>query len=181
MKNNHIKGDDARVNDRIRVPKVRLIKDEQNLGIVDTFHAKALAKEAGLDLVEVAPNARPPVVRIMDYGKYKYEQQKKKKTQQSSGHKVKLKEIKFGPAIGDGDLDTKIKRAQEFLADGMKVQLTLFFKKRQNAHRDLGFEVMRKFIDRLHSAGLCLVEEQPRLEGQNIRCKLEPPRNQNEH
>ncbi len=175
--NNNKNGDLVRVNDRIRIPKVRLIKDEENLGVVDVGVAKAMAKEAGLDLVEVSPNARPPVCRIMDYGKFKYEQQKKKKKCQSSG--VKTKEIKFGPAIGEGDLETKVNHAKEFLEDGMKVQLTLFFKKRQNAHRDLGFEVMKKFVDKLHSSGLCTIEQQPKLEGSNIRCKLEPVRNKN--
>lgn len=164
----------VRINHQIRVPKVRVIHGEQNLGVLSTDEAREIARRAELDLVEIAPQSKPPVCKIMDYGKYKYEQNKKDKKQTS--FKSKIKEIRFGPAIGEGDLETKVNQANKFLEEGLKVQLTLVFKRRQNAHKDLGFEVMNSFITALNVKGLCSIEQQPRLEGKSIHCRLEPKR-----
>lgn len=161
----------TRINHRIRVPQVRLIKDGVNMGVIDTYKAKAIAQEAGLDLVEVSPNAKPPVCSIMDYGKYRYEQQKKEKKKKETSSVVKIKEIKLSPAIGKGDLVTKANRARDFIEDGMKVQLTLRFKKRQNAHKDVGFEVIKDFMKELED--LATIEMAPKLEGNCIRCRIE--------
>lgn len=159
----------ARTNNQIKVPKVRLIKDGENLGIMDTYKAKSIAINAGLDLVEVSANAKPPVCSIMDYGKYKFEQQKREKKKESSV--VKIKEIKLSPVIGQSDLEVKIKKAREFIESGMKVQITLRFKKRQNAHKEMGFGVIKDFLKGLED--ISTVEFSPKLEGSCIRCRIE--------
>lgn len=160
-----------KINSQIKVPKVRLIKNGENLGVMETYRAKAVAIEAGLDLVEVSPEANPPVCSIMDYGKYQYERQKKTKKKKESSSIIKIKEIKLSPVIGHGDLVTKANKARTFLKEGMKVQLTLRFKKRQNAHKDVGFEVIKNFIKELED--LAVVEMPSKLEGNCIRCRIE--------
>src|SRR3954468_18536199 len=129
-----------RRNHRIKTPQVRLISPEgRQLGIIDTQKAISLALDAGLDLVEVAPNATPPVCRIMDFGKYVYEEQKKTSHVKSTASKIK--EIEFSARIADGDFFTKIRHGEEFLAHGNKVKLRLKFRGREMAHTDIGFAV----------------------------------------
>lgn len=159
------------INSQIKVPNVRLIKDGKNLGIMETYKAKAIAFEVGLDLVEVSPNAKPPVCQVMDYGKYRYEQQKKEKKKKESASVVKIKEIKLSPVIGQGDLITKANRARSFIEEGMKVQLTLRFKKRQNAHKDVGFEVIKDFMKKLED--VAQIDMSPKLQGNTINCRIE--------
>ena len=139
MNNNNNKG--QRINEMIRVREVRLIDEEGNqLGIVPTPEALRMAKDKGLDLVEVSPNANPPVCKILDYGKYRFEQEKKLRDAKKNQKVLKLKEIRMQPKIGSGDLDTKAKHIQEFLDEGDKVKVTIRFRGRELAHTELGSE-----------------------------------------
>ena len=142
-----------RINEMIRVREVRLIDDEGNqLGIVATPEALRMAKEKDLDLVEVSPNANPPVCKILDYGKYRFEQEKKLRDSKKNQKVLKLKEIRMQPKIGTGDLDTKAKHVQEFLDEGDKVKITVRFRGRELAHTELGYDVLNEVLKRLTSA-----------------------------
>lgn len=158
-----------RRNHRIRVPEVRVISPEgKQLGILPTAHAINLALEVGLELVEVAPNARPPVCRIMDFGKYVYEESKKTSHAKSSASKIK--EIEFTPRIEDNDFHTKLRRAEEFLAHGAKVKLRLKFRGREMAHTEIGFDVMNRAVAEL--AGMGHADSEPKLLGRNINVMI---------
>lgn len=160
-----------RRNHRIKVPQVRLISPEgRQLGIIDTQKAISLALEVGLDLVEVAPNATPPVCRIMDFGKYVYEEQKKTSHVKSTASKIK--EIEFTARIADGDFFTKARHAEEFLAHGNKVKLRLKFRGREMAHTDIGFAVMTRAVAEL--VGMGHPDAPPKLIGRNIHVMLTP-------
>jgi translation initiation factor IF-3 len=160
-----------RRNHRIKVPQVRLISPEgKQLGILDTARAVNLALENGLDLVEVAPNATPPVCRIMDFGKYVYEEQKKTSHVKSTASKIK--EIEFTARIADGDFFTKARHAEEFLAHGNKVKLRLKFRGREMAHTEIGFAVMTRAVAEL--AGMGHPDAEPKLIGRNIHVMLTP-------
>jgi translation initiation factor IF-3 len=157
------------MNERIRVREVRLIDAEGvQVGIVVTEEARRLATEAGMDLVEVAPDARPPVCKIMDYGKYKYEQRKK-----HTGHKVhhaRLKEIRLRPKIEEHDYEVKMRQAREFLSKGDKVQICLMFKGRQIVHKDRGEAILQRFITDLQD--LAKVERSGPYEGKRMHVLL---------
>jgi translation initiation factor IF-3 len=160
-----------RRNHRIKVPQVRLISPEgRQLGIIDTQKAISLALEVGLDLVEVAPNATPPVCRIMDFGKYVYEEQKKSSHAKSTASKIK--EIEFTARIADGDFFTKVRHAEEFLAHGNKVKLRLKFRGREMAHTELGFAIMTRAVGEL--VGMGHPDADPKLIGRNIHVMLTP-------
>lgn len=163
----------TRVNDRIRAPKIRVVygEDSQQLGVMTTREAIDKAKSVGLDLVEIAPKADPPVCRIVDYGKYKYEQSKLKKTSKSKGP-VKMKEVKFRVRTEEHDYNIKCARAEKFLDEGNKVRVQLQFRGRENAHRDIGFEVMERVKDDL--AGMSHVDMEPKLAGRAIGMVLSP-------
>ena len=150
---NNISNKGQRINEMIRVREVRLIDEEGNqLGIVPTPEALRMAKDKGLDLVEVSPNANPPVCKILDYGKYRFEQEKKLRDAKKNQKVLKLKEIRMQPKIGSGDLDTKAKHIQEFLDEGDKVKVTIRFRGRELAHTELGYEVLNEVLKRLTSA-----------------------------
>ncbi|MBC7353891.1 MAG: translation initiation factor IF-3 [Thermogutta sp.] len=141
-----------RVNERIRSPSVRLIgPDGQQMGIVSREAALAAAREAGLDLVEVAPNDNPPVCRILDFGKFKYMQ--KKKQQKSHAAQMKVKEIRVRPGTGEADLNVKINRAREFLTKGDKVLISVMFRGREAAHMEEGEKVLNHILERLMDLG----------------------------
>src|SRR5580693_9492467 len=160
-----------RRNYRIKVPQVRVISPEgKQLGILDTAKAISLALEVGLDLVEVAPNATPPVCRIMDFGKYVYEEQKKHSHAKSTASKIK--EIEFTARIAQNDFNTKLRHAEEFLDHGNKVKLRLKFRGREMAHTELGFEVMKRAVVDL--AGMGHPDAEPKLIGRNIHVMLTP-------
>jgi translation initiation factor IF-3 len=161
-----------RRNHRIKVPQVRVISPKgEQLGILDTPKAVNLALEVGLDLVEVAPNATPvPVCRIMDFGKYVYEEQKKHSHAKSTASKIK--EIEFTARIAENDFRTKLRHAEEFLDHGNKVKLRLKFRGREMAHTELGFEVMKKAVVEL--AGMGHPDADPKLIGRNIHVMLTP-------
>lgn len=160
-----------RRNHRIKVPQVRLISPEgKQLGILDTAKAVNLALENGLDLVEVAPNATPPVCRIMDFGKYVYEEQKK--TSHAKSTASKIKEIEFTARIEAHDFETKLRHAEEFLDHGNKVKMRLKFRGREMAHTEIGFEVMKRAVVDL--AGMGHPDAEPKLIGRNIHVMLTP-------
>ena len=162
----------TRVNDRIRAPKIRVVYGEgQQLGVMSTREALDKAKSVGLDLVEIAANADPPVCRIVDYGKYKYEQSKLKKTSKSKGP-AKMKEVKFRVRTEDHDYNIKCARAEKFLDEGHKVRVQLQFRGRENAHRDLGFTVMDRVKNDLK--GMAHVDMEPKLAGRAIGMVLSP-------
>lgn len=163
-----------RVNNYIKFSPVIVIdKDGKNLGQLPLQRAKDIALEDGLDLVEIAPNSRPPVCRIMDFGKFKFEQKVKEKKQKKKQQKQsQTKEVRLSPSIQEHDIDTKFKSASKFLAAGQKVNVKLEFKRRELAHRDIGFEVINRFVERLKEYGTPLGK--PKSEGKNIFCMIDP-------
>jgi translation initiation factor IF-3 len=167
--------DEHRTNFHIRVPQVRVVKDDEQLGIMSTDQARRLAQDEGLDLVELVPNAKPPVCRIMDYGRFKYEQNIKKKeaAKKQRDSQVQLKEIRLRPGIADHDVGIKVEQAKKFFADGCKVQFVLQFR----GHRELtlkeqGFRVMQRVIEMLSES--VSIERSPSMEGKFITCVFAP-------
>jgi translation initiation factor IF-3 len=163
-----------RHNEQIRISPVRLINDkEEQVGIVSTSEALRLAREANLDLVEVAPNARPPVCRIMDYGKWRYQQQKKEDKSRASARSGRLKQLTIDTIrIGDHDLLIKVNRARDFLKEGNKVQFTLRFKGREMAHLDLGRVLFTKIKSELFLVSK--IERDAKMEGKRMTMVLQP-------
>src|SRR3954463_14959058 len=160
-----------RRNHRIKVPQVRVISPEgKQLGILDTPKAINLALENGLDLVEFAPNANPPVCKIIDFGKYVYEEQKKHSHAKTTGSKIK--EIEFTARIEQHDYETKLRHAEEFLDHGNKVKMRLKFRGREMAHTELGFDVMKRAVKELAAMGH--PDADPKLIGRNIHVMLTP-------
>jgi translation initiation factor IF-3 len=163
----------VRVNRQIRISPLRVIAaDGSQMGIMDVEAALAAAVDQGLDLVEVAPMARPPVVRIMDYGKFKFEQAKMARQAKKKQHVIHLKEVKYRPGIEDHDFDTKTRHAREFLADGNKVKVTMMFRGRQIAHPELGREVVDRVATTL--ADVAKIESPAKLEGKSMIMILTP-------
>jgi translation initiation factor IF-3 len=157
----------------IRVREVRLIDDEGNqLGIVPTQEALRMAKDKDLDLVEVSPNANPPVCKILDFGKYRFEQEKKLRESKKNQKVLKLKEIRMQPKIGSGDLDTKAKHVQEFLNEGDKVKITVRFRGRELAHTELGFDVLNEVLKRLTSA--YNIDKPAKMDGKMMSITISP-------
>lgn len=164
---------DLRINDRIRVREVRLVDDEGNqAGIVPTLDARRMADDKGLDLVEVAPNASPPVCKILDYGKYKFELEKKNRENKRKQKLLKLKEIRMQPKIEEHDLQFKTKHIQEFLDEGAKVKVTIRFRGRELAHTDRGKTVLHKILDMLETE--VIVDRPPAMEGRYMSMTISP-------
>jgi translation initiation factor IF-3 len=164
---------ETRINDRIRARDVRLVDPEgQQLGIRPLPEALAIARQLDLDLVEVAPLANPPVCRIMDYGKYKFDEAQKAKESRRKTTSVGIKEMKYRPKIGPGDFDTKTRQVLKFLNEGHKVKVTIMFRGREVFHPELG----KKILDRVaeHVDGTARVESEPRLDGRNMVMVLAP-------
>lgn len=162
-----------RVNRQIRISPVRVIgADGSQLGIMEVDAALRLADEAGLDLVEVAPTARPPVVRVMDYGKYKFEMAKQARQARKKQHVIELKEVKFRPGIDDHDFATKTRHARRFLEEKNKVKVTMMFRGRQIAHPELGQAVLDRVAAVLADVGK--VETPGRLEGKLMTMIVAP-------
>lgn len=168
-----ISKDTLRVNEEIRVREVRVVSSTgDQLGIMLTREAVRLASEQQLDLVEVAPTAKPPVCRIMDFGKFKYEQQKRDKETKKKQKTVTVKEVKLRPGIEDHDFEVKLKNAQRFLADGDKVKVTIMFRGRELSHPELGRQLLVKMAGILKET--VNVERDPKLEGKNMIMILAP-------
>ena len=164
---------ESRINDAIRAPEVRLIGvDGSQLGIYSNSNAQKIAEDQNLDLVEIAPNAEPPVCRIMDYGKYKYEQAVKAKKARKNQTRVAVKEMKFRPKIDTGDYETKKGHVLRFLGKGSKVKITIMFRGREMAHPEQGLSILERLADDLK--GLAVVEQQPKMEGRNMHMLIAP-------
>jgi translation initiation factor IF-3 len=166
----------VRINDAIRVPRVRLIGEEgQQLGIKTTEEARTYAYGKGLDLVEVAPQNDPPVAKVMDYGKYRYEQEQKAKQARKNQVQIHVKEIKLRPKIGVHDYETKKGHVQRFLNQRAKVKVTIMFRGREREHPDRGRDLLMRLADDVKELGL--IETQPLLEGRNMTMVLGPTKN----
>jgi translation initiation factor IF-3 len=163
-----------RINHRIRVPEIRVIVDEgdQQLGVMPTHEALKLAEEKGLDLVEISPRAFPPVCKIMDYGKYKYEEAKKKQQARKRASTVETKEIKFRPKTEEHDMDFKVKHVRRFLEGGNKVRLAVVFRGREITHPQTGMNVLNRVVERC--ADIATVEATPNMEGRRMIMVIAP-------
>jgi translation initiation factor IF-3 len=164
---------DLRINEQIRVREVRLVRDEgERQGIMTTLDALEIARERGLDLVEVAPQAVPPVVKILNYGKFKFENEKKVRDSKKKQKLLKLKEIRMQPKIDDHDLDFKSKHIKEFLGEGNKVKVTIRFRGRELAHTELGLVVLNDVLARIE--GEYSMDKPPAMEGRFMSMVLSP-------
>jgi translation initiation factor IF-3 len=165
--------DTTRINDRIRVPEIRLIDENgEQVGVVKTEQALDRARERDLDLVEIAPTAKPPVCRILDYSKYKYEQEQRKKAARKHQQQVTIREMKLRPKIATHDYETKKGHILRFLRDGSKVKVTIMFRGREQAHPERGEALLRKLAGELEE--LSVIEQQPNQEGRNMTMMLAP-------
>jgi translation initiation factor IF-3 len=165
--------DPTRINDRIRVPEVRLIGEDGNqIGVVKTDEALRYAQERDLDLVEVAPDARPPVCRVLDYSKYKYEQAQKQKAARKHQQQITIREIKFRPKIAQNDYDTKKGHVARFLRNKDKVKITIMFRGREVTHPERGTALLDRLAEELSDIGV--VEQMPLQDGRNMTMMLGP-------
>jgi translation initiation factor IF-3 len=162
----------TRINEQIRVPRVRVVDPEGQHGVYEIDRALDLARQRGLDLVEVAPEADPPVVRIMDYGKYRYEQQRKEKEQKKKAARVELKEIRFRPNTDDHDFGFKVKHAREFLESGNQVKAWVQFRGRDIVYKERGADLLARFITEVQD--LAKIEQEPQMEGRRMTVMLAP-------
>lgn len=165
-----------RVNEQIRVPEVRLISDdgEQQYGVVSIDRAREIADEAGLDLIEVSPNAKPPVVKVIDYGKFKYQQQKKAAEAKKKQVVINVKEVKFRPAIDVGDLETKLKKVYKFLEQGDKVKMLMQFRGREMAHKEIGLGKFTEIINGVVEKTEASIEAPLKMMGNRAIAMLAP-------
>ncbi|MGX7347439.1 translation initiation factor IF-3 [Aerococcus vaginalis] len=161
------------INEDIRSREVRVIDPNgDQLGVMATDDALRKAEDANLDLVLVSPSAKPPVARIMDYGKYRYEQQRKEREQRKNQKTQQTKEIRLSPAIDENDLQTKLRQGNKFIKKGDKVKVSIRFKGRAITHKDLGREVLQRFAEEM--SDVAQVEQQPRMEGRSMQLMLAP-------
>ena len=168
-----IAAQETRINNEIFAPTVRLIgADGGQLGIVSNEEAQRAAENYNLDLVEISPNANPPVCRLMDYGKYKYDQEMKAKQARKKQTRIEVKEMKFRPKIDTGDYETKKSHILRFLSKGNKVKITIMFRGREMAHPEQGFTILEKLADDFKD--LAVIEQQPKLEGRNMHMLIAP-------
>lgn len=169
-----------RVNSQIRISPVVVIGPEgHNMGSMPTAKALDMAVQSGLDLVEIAPNSRPPVCRVMDFGKFKFDQNLKEKEQRRRQKQSQMKEVRLSPSIQEHDLETKFKSAAKFLEAGHRVNVRLEFRRRELAHRDIGMQVMEAFLKRLSEHGAA--SSRPKSEGRCLFCIVEPNSKQSEN
>lgn len=165
--------DEHRINERIRVPQVRLIDHEgTQVGVTDTSQAMQMARDVGLDLVEISPNANPPVCKILDYGKFKYEKKKKDHEAKKKQVVVKVKEVQLRPNTDEHDLDYKFKNVRTFLEEGDKAKITMMFRGREVAYVDSGYKTMQRLIQEL--GDMAIVEAPPKLEGKKLIMVVGP-------
>lgn len=168
-----IAAQESRINGEIRAPKVRLIGvDGSQLGIYGNADAQRIAEDQNLDLVEIAPNAEPPVCRIMDYGKYRFEQTKKEKEARKNQRIIEIKEIRMSPGIGENDFNTKLKNGQKFLLDGDRLKVTVRFRGREMAHTNIGEQLLTSFA--AQCAEIATMDKNPKMEGRNMFMFLSP-------
>lgn len=161
------------INEEIRDKEIRLISDTgEQLGIMTVAAALEIAEEKDMDLVKIAPGSNPPVCKIMDYGKYRFEQSKREKEAKKNQHVVEVKEIRMSPGIGDNDFNTKLRNGQKFLKDGDRLKVTVRFRGRQMAHTNLGEELLTRFAE--GCAEFATVDKNAKLEGRNMAMFLSP-------
>lgn len=172
MKNDHRSKELYRINERIRVPEVRLVGDNITVGVYPTAQALQMAENQGLDLVEISPSAVPPVCKIIDYQKFLYQQKKRQKEQKAKSVKVIVKEIRFGPQTDDHDYNFKLRHAKSFLEEGAKVKAYVFFKGRSILFKEQGEVLLLRFANDLEDYGK--VEQMPVLEGKRMIIMLSP-------
>nr|WP_077231385.1 translation initiation factor IF-3 [Methyloversatilis thermotolerans] len=162
-----------RINSEINAPEIRLVGDEgEQLGIMSSRQALAMAEEAGLDLVEIAPLAKPPVCRLMDYGKFKYQEAKRAAEAKAKQKQIQVKEVKFRPGTDEGDYQIKLRNLTRFLQDGDKAKVTLRFRGREMAHQEFGIRLLERVKSDLEA--LAVVEQFPKLEGRQLIMVLAP-------
>lgn len=162
-----------RVNRAIRVSPLRVIGvDNEQIGVISRDEAMEMAMDAGVDLVEISPTASPPVCKLMDYGRYKYELKKKAQKSKSKQHRIQVKEVRLGAKTDSHDIETKLNRARKFLEDGDKVQFTVRLKGRENAHPDIPLKMLEEIIEELSE--ICKVERRPGMEGRRMIMILAP-------
>lgn len=171
MKNDNLK-EQYRINERIRVREVRLVGDNIETGVYPIAQALKIAEEQGMDLVEISPNAAPPVCRVIDYQKFLYQQKKRQKEQKAKSVKVVVKEIRFGPQTDDHDFNFKLKHAIGFLQEGAKVRAYVFFKGRSILFKDQGADLLERFVNALEDYGK--LESAPMLEGKKMIVVIAP-------
>ena len=156
-----------RINEQIRANELRVIGESgEQLGILSRQDALKAAEDAGLDLVEISPNADPPVAKIVDWGKYQYQKMKEAQKNRRSNKQSELKQMRFGLKIGQGDLDIKLRKVREFLAEGHKVRIQIFYRGREMAHKELGFDLINQIIVKLEDDAV--VEQKPQMAGRNL-------------
>lgn len=161
------------INDEIRDREVRLISESgEQLGILSSRDALAKAEEAGLDLVKISPTANPPVCKLMDYGKFKFEQQKRDKEARKNQKVVEIKEVRMSPGIDINDFNVKLRNAQKFLAEGNRVKATVRFRGREMAHTDIGRKLLLKFAE--DCAEIAVMDKEPKLDGRHMNMFLSP-------
>lgn len=161
------------INDEIQEKEIRLIgSDGEQMGLMSSAEAQKIADEQDLDLVMISPNAKPPVCKIMDYGKYRFEQNKKVKEAKKNQHVMDVKEIRMSPGIGDNDFNTKLKNGQKFLADGDRVKVSVRFRGREMAHTNIGEKLLRDFAEKC--ADVANLDKEPKLEGRSMSIFLSP-------
>ena len=164
------------LNEDIRDPEIRLIgTDGEQLGIMSSDAALKLAEEQDLDLVKISPQANPPVCKLMDYGKFKFEQGKREKEAKKNQHVVEIKEIRMSPGIDVGDFNTKLKNTQKFISDGNRVKVSVRFRGREMAHTEIGRDLLLRFAEQC--AGVATLDKDPKLEGRNMSIFLSPKPN----
>ena len=163
---------ELRINERIQTPQVRVVRDDEQLGIMTTAEAQRLADEAGLDLVEIAANADPPVARIMDYGKFKYEQAKRERESRRGSKSSSLREVRMRVKIDTHDIDFKARTARKLLADGDKVKISVMFRAREITHPEVGRDLLDRFYERIKE--VATVERAPAMEGRMLSMVVMP-------
>lgn len=169
----NIAKEEPRINEQIRIKEIRVVGDEgEQLGVMSPREAMEIANERHLDLVEIAPTAKPPVCRIMDYGKYRYEQQKREKEAKKKQKVIDVKEVKFRPGIEDHDFEVKLKNAMRFLNDGDKVKCTIMFRGRELTHPELGEALLDRVAEKLKN--VAVVARKSKLEGRNMIMIVDP-------
>ncbi|MFO7640206.1 MAG: translation initiation factor IF-3 [Candidatus Competibacteraceae bacterium] len=164
---------ELRLNDEITGREVRLIDQEgEQMGVVSLVQARRIAEEAELDLVEISPNAQPPVCRVMDYGKFRFEQAKKQSEARKKQKQIQVKEVKFRPGTDEGDYQVKLRNLIRFLSDGDKAKVTLRFRGREMAHQELGIQLLKRVEEDLVPYGA--IEQRPRMEGRQMVMTIAP-------